>query len=549
MRTVLEDVADPNVRHITLCWSAQSSKTTTGMIAVLYAIDNDPGNTLLVRPSYQAAKSLSENKIMPTISENRCLAKHKTSDRDDFQKGMVKLKPMIIFIRGANPNQLSAESCKIVWLDETDKYPQYSENKAEADLVSLAYERTKFYKNSLKFDDSTPTIPSGIIWQLYLEGDQRLYFVPCPFCGAEFNFKMEYFRFDKEKPKTSAYFECPHCKGSIKEKHKPHMMESGRWIAQNTEADSEHHSYQLPEFYSPVTKWGELANKFVKASCKAKVGNLGPLHNFINSSLAEPWDPTERATRKADEILIHRDKRKSGEVPVGALVLIGTIDTQDTYFWYQISAWGKDLNGWEVLSGKAETFEELNRIMFDSVYRSNTNEEFKVSMGLIDSGGHRTAEVYHWCRLHPAFSPCKGEQNLKGTWKVSRLDSFPDGRPIPGGINLIRINTTYYKNYIAGKLALSPGENGSYRITCDHDADSDIVKHLIAEFRNEHGVWICPSGRRNDLWDTLVYALCLADKNRIQFWQHADNGINIGIVIKESPKEPRIPSSSWVNRR
>ena len=80
---------------------------------------------------------------------------------------------MIIFVRGASPNQLSAESCKTVVLDECDKYELYRENKAEADLRALAYERTKFYKNHLKVDTSTPTIPAGSIWQLYHENPAR----------------------------------------------------------------------------------------------------------------------------------------------------------------------------------------------------------------------------------------------------------------------------------------------------------------------------------------------------------------------------------------
>lgn len=548
VRDVLEAVADPSVRHITLCWSAQSSKTTTAMIAILYAIDNDPGNVLMVRPSYEAAKSLSENKIMPMIEENECLRKHKTNNKDDFKKGMIKLQSMVIFVKGASPNQLSAESCKIVWLDETDKYELYDENKTEADLVSLAYERTKFYRNHLKIDDSTPTVPRGIIWQLFLEGDQRLYFVPCPYCGFEFNFKMDYFKFDKNNPRDTTYFECPMCKGKIEEKHKSKMMLNGRWKPQREAADPEHRSYQLPEFYSPITKWGELAFKFVQANDNAKLGNFGQLHNFINSSLAEPWDPTERASRKADEILALRDGRKQGIVPEGALAIIGTIDTQDIYLWYSITAWGTDLNGWEVLSGKASDFDEINKIMFDSVYKTPSGTEYKVIAGLIDSGGHRTAEVYNWCRLHPSFSPSKGERQMQGAWKLSRLEAYPDGRPIPGGLSLVRINTTYYKNFLAGKLALALDENGAFRITSDHDADSDLIKHLTAEYRNDHGVWLCPSGKRNDLWDCTVYALCLADKNRIQYWKNPDNGTaGSGIRIKKLEREqPKY--SGWLNK-
>lgn len=549
VREPLEKAADRNVRRITLCWSAQSAKTTTALIIVYFMIPNDPGNALIVRPSLSAAKSLSENRMMITINENPVLAKTKTLDKDDFQKTMYKLRHMVVFIRGANPNQLSAESIKLLILDETDKYPAYSETKAEADLISLAIERTKSFRNHLIVDTSTPSVPAAPINQAYEEGSQSLFFVPCPHCGVEFTLKMEYFRFDKKNPRETAYFECPHCLEKVEERHKPAMMQLGRWIAQNLDAEEDHLSYRLPEFYSAITRWGDLARKFVKATHRAKIGDFGPLHNFINSSLAEPWDPTERASRKAEEMLRFKDGRIQGEVPEDCMALIGIIDTQDISFWFQVLAIGKHLSCWEVLSGKAESFADIDRIMLDSVYKSKSGVEFKVLSGVIDSGGHRTAEVYEWCRIHPIFKPCKGEQRMPRPWDLSKIDKFPDGRAIPLGLTLLRVNTTYYKDFLSGKLAMEPDLPGSYRFTQEHTVDGDLVTHLTAEYRNEHGVWIKRSSKRNDLWDTLVYGLCLADSMRIQHWQSPDTGIRITVKTKTQKDQTGSDDYDFINRR
>lgn len=518
VREVLEAAADPKVRHITLCWSAQSSKTTTGMVIILYCIDNDPGNVLLVRPSLQAAKSLSENKIMPIIDENPVLSRHKTSDINDFQKTMVKLKHMVIFVRGANPNQLSAESCKVVFLDETDKYEGYKEESDEADLISLAYERTKFYKNHLKLDTSTPTIPSGAIWQLFEEGSKEIFVMPCPHCGAEFNFKMAYFRFDKSDPRKTAAFECPHCAAAVEEKHKHSMMLAGRWLRQNHDAAEEHRSFHLPEFYSPVTRWGELAEKFLKAQAKAKVGDFGPLHNFVNSSLAEPWNPAENARREASQLLALCDDRPVGIVPDEAVGLTIGIDTQDLYFEYVVRAWGRDsLESWQVQHGKADDFDALKNILASEFPSTSGTKTFKITAGLFDSGGHRTSEVYDFCRNNPGLRlrPSKGERTMSRPWEITKIDKLPNGNPLPGGVKLVRVNTTYYKDLLAGKISLASDQPGAFHL--HSEPDDDYIAHMTAEYRDSKGVWQCPASKRNESWDCEVLNLCCVDMIGLRF--------------------------------
>lgn len=518
VREVLEAAADPKVRHITLCWSAQSSKTTTALIIIFYSIANDPGNVLLVRPSLQAAKSLSENKIMLVINENASLSKQKTGDKDDFQKIMIKLKNMVIFVRGATANQLSAESCKIVILDETDKYETYKEDKAEADLVSLAYERTKFYKNHKKVDTSTPTVPTGIIWQLFQEGDMCLYMVPCPHCGAEFNFCMKYFKFDSEKPKKTAHMVCPHCEEKVEERSKHKMMLAGRWVAQNPESDGEHRSFHLPEFYSPVTRWGELADKFVKAQKKAKLGDFGALHNFINSSLAEPWDPTVNSRRDAEQLLSLCDKRQEGIVPEEAIGLTIGVDTQDLYFEYTIRAWGREhMDSWLIKHGKIDRFEDLHTLLKSEFPTADGQKKYRITAGLIDSGGHRTAEIYDFCRKFPnlRLRPSKGERTMRRPWEISKVDKMPNGNPVPGGVKLVRVNTTYYKDLLAGKISLNIDEPGAFRLHANPDAD--YLAHMTAEYRDSKGVWQCPAHKHNESWDTEVLNLVCADMIGLKF--------------------------------
>jgi len=518
VRAVLEAASNPRTRHITMCWSAQSSKTTTALIMMYYSIANDPGNILLVRPSLQAAKSLSENKIQIVINENKALSKHKTNDKDDFTKTAMKLKNMVIFIRGASANQLSAESCKLVILDETDKYEEYREDKAEADLVSLAYERTKFYKNHLKVDVSTPTIPDGRIWQLYNEGDMCLYQVPCPHCGIYFNFEMKHFKFDKDKPKTTAHFECPYCGEKITEKYKHKMMQKGFWQSKEENPDIEHRSFQLPEFYSPITKWGELAVKFLKAQARAKIGDFGQLHNFINSSLAEPWNVLENASRDVEQLLALQDNRVAGTVPDEAVGITIGIDTQDNYFECTIRAWGaENMESWLVLHKVLPDFEAIKNIMQSEFPSVDGDKIFKITGGLIDSGGHRTAEVYEFCRRNRSLRlrPSKGMRTMTRSFELSKLDKYPNGNPMPGGLKLVKVNTTFHKDMLAGKLSLDIDEAGAFRL--HSNVDADYLKHMCAEVRDKKGVWQCPKHKKNESWDCEVLCFVVADMLSFRF--------------------------------
>jgi phage terminase large subunit GpA-like protein len=525
VREPLEAFADPAVRSIALCWPAQSGKTTTELIMALYGVDNAPGDCLIVRPSLDMARSFSEAKVLPLIRDNGALAKHMTGDRYDLKKTEVILDRMTIFLQGANPNQLSSRSIKYLILDEVDKYEEYKDSGSEADLVSLAEERLKFYRDHVSIKTSTPTVPSGVIWVEFLNGDQRHFHTPCPKCAALFVMTWDLIKWpkdevDPDRIRARTFLECPHCQAKIQEKQKRKMMLAGVWIAARPDCPKERRSYHLNELYSPITRWGDLVLKFKAAHEKAKVGDFGPLHNFVNSSLAEPWDPEDQKKRDPDSIRILAETRQEGKVPdAGVLGLAAAVDTQDLGFYFTVRAIGRDLESWQILSGYAERFEDVRGIVLDSTFPTVSGDAgYAVQVGLWDSGGHRTDEVYNFCRAHPIFRPSKGQRVMSRPWEITKIDRLPTtGAPIPGGLHLVRINTTYYKDLLAGKLSLAPDAPGAFHLHAD--PSDDYVKHMTAEYRNEKGIWICPKHRRNDFWDIEVMILCAADMVGMRFWE------------------------------
>ena len=525
IRDVLEAFQDPEIRVITLCWSAQSAKTTTLMVMVGYIIDQAPGPALTVQPSMDGVRSFSKNRLIPLIEDCPRLERHKTGKRFDLNSTEMILDRLTIYLQGAgSPSQLASRPIKYLFADEVDKWPESTSK--EADALSLAIERTKSYRNKKIVLASTPTVETGAIWQAFFAGNQCQYHVPCPICGAHFVLEWKQIKWpeatDYEIIKQNTWLECPHCKSRIEEKHKPKMLEAGQWMASNPTAPRDHKSYHLSELYSPWSRWGDLAIKFLRAQAEAKTGNKGALHNFINSSLAEPWEDQTEGVKQPDEIISLCDDREPGQVPdAKILALTAGIDTQDNGFWFVIWAWGPELTGYLIREGFAADFEILKAIVLGSRYTDPTGKSYIINMAMIDSQGHRTAQVYDFCRANPKIRPIKGERQLYGQpYKVTMIDKItrPDGKtyPIPGGLQLYRLNTTFYKDMLASKLSLSPDQAGAIHL--HKNISGDFVSHMTAEYKDEKGFWIQPKHKRCDLWDASVYALAAADILGVKNW-------------------------------
>jgi phage terminase large subunit GpA-like protein len=81
---------------------------------------------------------------------------------------------------------------------------------------------------------------------------------------------------------------------------------------------------------------------------------------------------------------------------------------------------------------------------------------------------------------------------------------------------LYRINTTHYKNALARKLAIPPGDPGAFHL--HKNVGQDYIRQMTAEYRDDAGKWVCPSHRANHYWDCEVLALVAADIPGMKFW-------------------------------
>jgi phage terminase large subunit GpA-like protein len=238
-----------------------------------------------------------------------------------------------------------------------------------------------------------------------------------------------------------------------------------------------------------------------------------------------------------------------------------------------------------VQAGYVESFAALDRLIYGSsgaellqsglagraAYYDAAGKTYNLSGGIIDSGGHRTSEVYAWTRRPGSIVvPAKGAKGRKTQpVTVGKIDTWPGtNKPIPGGLQLYHIDTHYHKDALSGKLAVEPGDPGSFWLHSGYTAGQlaelardpavklpgnldTYARHMCVEYRNEKGLWEQPEGKRQDLWDCEVNGLALAMYLGIQYRKSTGQPTAAPVqpMQSQSPAAGRATPGWFQNRR
>jgi len=481
-----------------------------------YTVHIAPGPMLMVFPTVDLARRHSKTKLTPTIKDTAILRERIREARSRDSGNTILEKDFLggsVLLTGANAaTGLRHISIRNLFMDEIDGYPQDVEG--EGDPVGLATNRTDAFSNRKIFKISTPTIKDrSRIEQEYEESDKRHYYVPCPHCKHMQWLKWEQIKFEHEeyRLKNTPHYECEACKKPIEEYHKTWMLENGKWIAENP--GHEHRGYHLSSLYSPLgwLSWTEIVKEFLLANKRFnETGDKTLLKRWRNTRLALTWEEYQQI-RSENEILRLCDERPRGIVPSEDVVgLTGGVDVQDNGFWYVIRAWGEHLGSWLIREGFVETWEQLETVLWGSRYKDVEEKEYVLRLVFIDAMGHRTAEVYDFCRGKQGIRPIKGEQRMASPYSVTKIDVYPGTKkPIPGGVRLYRLHSNYYKDELSNRLQINPADPGAFRLHAE--TTDEYPQQMIAEYVSEKGVWECRSGRANHYWDVEYMALAAAD--------------------------------------
>lgn len=554
---IMDAAGTPGVETVIVCKSPQTGGSEAGHNLVGWCVDRSPGPVMYVFPDEITARENARDRIIPMIQSSPRLRGFMTGSCDDVSSLRVNLAHMPIYLGwSGSVSRLGNKPVRTLILDELDKY---SNPKTEANSEVLAEKRTTTWRSRRHIMKiSTPTTEDGPIWRAFTEEARARYdfWSRCPDCG--FYHLMEFERIswpnrnEKNEPKSEdvfakrlAFYTCPYCGSVWDDARRDKAVRAGEWRERETGLDLYSHlaakkpvkvGFHVPAWISYFVSLSEIAAAALRHK---ESGRLEDLKNLQNQYKAEPWK-IELAERVEDGILALCDDRPRGAVPAplerdGKIIpriacLLAGVDTQKGHFRYVIRAFGfgELEESWLVQCGSAGSFEALDIILWRSVYKDSRGNSYRVRAAMIDAMGQRTSEVYRYAaRNRGRVFPWQGVQTMSQPYSPTPLEYFPDQKGskirIPCGINLWRCDTTFFKNDLAGKLAVHPADPGAFLLHSNEKGElTEYAREMCAEvYDNAKNAWVNPKERPNHFWDCEVMARALAYIHNVRSWTPA----------------------------
>ncbi|MCM1122541.1 MAG: phage terminase large subunit family protein [Eubacterium sp.] len=514
---IMDTYLDPWVREIYFCKATQVGGTEALINLLCYILMMEPSPTMIVYPTKELAKDISNGKLKPAF---RLIPEIKKIFLEGKSKQLLlKFKRMSIYLRSAEtPAQLASVAIKYLFFDEIDKMGGASQK--EASPYNLAKERTKTYHSQSKiYACSTPTLKTNYIWRLHEDADEvRHYFVPCPHCGEMIELKWKQVIFEKDENRElspyeraqSAVYICQECGCIIHNSDKPQMLLKGEWRAVKKRGNGKPKTvgFWINSLYSVFVTWELIAEEFLKTR-----DDPDEYQNFINSWLAEPWEDTRLKT-SADLVLDRQTGLEPYMLPEWTKLLTGGVDVQETCFYWTLRAWGNFSTSQNIAHGQALSFREIERIM-NLKYKMADGTEMIVNLALIDSGD-QTDMVYDFCTDNSDWAlPCKGASNsMQSHYRISKVNKS-DSKAY--GMDLVLVDGGKYKDMIAARMHRANGE-GSWMV--HKDCDTEYAEQVTAEHKvnvrlgngKKKLAWTMKTSHAdNHYLDAEVYAYAAAD--------------------------------------
>lgn len=531
-REILRASTDPDVEEITLCFSAQTAKSTICQAIILYYLAEDPWPCMHVMAREDDAFNTNTDRYQKILEASPSLARFLTGQAHDLTRETIRINGTTLRFAGANsPAALASWPVAILNLDETDKYPEFSGR--EADPIALARERTTTFSNRKILKTSTPTTRRGYIWREFEDGDQRRYHVPCPRCGHYQELVFGHVRVpDGERDQKRivdeqlAWYECAACHDRIRDAEKPWMLRRGVWCPRGCSVTHDGKlegrvpsrrrlSYHLSRLYAPWANatWSHVFAEFLRAKDVPK-----DLMNFRNSWLAEVWEDTVDEL-KGEHLRQRKKPYRMGEPPRRGIVATAGVDVQAHELWHVVRIWGHGCESWLYRAGPILEFSALRQVLDQPIVVDGRRIPLK--QVFVDVGyNERMDEVLRWCRETGA-TPARGASNPTLHLHVKNYDSAI------GAMALAWIDTGYFKDRIHRLVRSSDKEPHAWHLP--HDCPEEYFRHLTAEQKvpvtnkktgRLRPEWkVIPSGADNHLLDCEVYATAAAELAGVEFLQ------------------------------
>ena len=486
---IMDAFSDPSVETIVMKAASQVVKTEALLNCIGYAIDMDPSPAMVVYPREEDAETVAINRLHPLIEDCPSL-KARLSHRPTIAPNECRFDRMTLWLAASNsPSALASKPIRYLFLDEVNKFPLFSGR--EADPVKLAMERTKTFWNRKHILCSTPTTEHGYISREFEKTNKHFYFLPCVNCG-EFqvlDFKQVKWPDGAEariiKRDKLAWYECPKCQHHWSDGDKQAALCKGEWRSASPRVGRRQIlGFHLSSLYARWISFSDAAAEYLDSREDTALEM-----NFVNSWLGEDWKDVKKSAN-ADEITKRTEGLVEGQLPPDTAFIVGACDVQQHHVWAAVFAFTRQrrvcLVRFRRVDGEGSTARAISRAydeVFDQDYEGvaadGADFGFKVRRVAIDSG-YATDEVYSFCLRHPICLPFKGRESesISQPWVTSRIDRFPDGKPMPAGLMLYIVSAGFWREHVLRAFTRPIDEPGAWLV--HENCPADYTKHVTS---------------------------------------------------------------------
>lgn len=419
--------------------------------AVLYHIGADPKRVQFVTADNALAEETVKTQINPMIEhaglEDLIFAQSKpkgsratgsTSTLKEYPGGYTR------FVGAQNPDSARGRTFERNLYDEIDAW---KDDKKEGSKIALFDNRSNAFSMTRKsVYGSTPLITqTSHVYRLYLEGDQRNFFVSCPHCGEMQVLKWHIvsesgkkcgivFEHENGKPiYETVRYKCPHCEKTFRDYDKVKFMAPDvcEWRPTAEALVPRTASFWMNALYAPpgMYPWEKLVEDWVKCwDLKLdRMKDKEAYREFRNTKQGLPFEERGESI-SYEKAVLHRRPYPKGQILNRMIkedtghkiqIVLATVDVQKNNLFVDITGFTHGGRWYKIdffsLDGvtedrNSESWKALDDLICNKIYTDDDGRQYRISSTFIDSGRYTEYITYFCSQFSSGVYPIKGER-------------------------------------------------------------------------------------------------------------------------------------------
>lgn len=586
---IMACISNDDIEEVDWMKSARTGNTKIMLAAIGYFAEHKRRNQAMWQPTdddrTEFVKTELDTMLRDVAIMQHVFPSHISRHRDNTLSQKNFIGSTLHLKGGKAAKNYRRISIDVGYIDEADAFDRDVEK--EGDPYTLAAKRTEGSTFPKMVVGGTPKSKGfSLIEDRTMLADERFrFYIPCPHCeklhlitwggkDEPQGFKWRLNEEGEPDPDSVRHL-CPHCASLITQGEYLSVWKRGIFANEDLSIfldgngvfkDAAGNILPAPRHiaflgvwtaYSPAASWPQILRDFWAAHKKKQAGDNGLMKAFVNTTKGEPWEESLEKT-DADDIKARAEPYALGTVPMGCVLLLCAVDTQDNRLEATVRGYGRGCQTWTIAHkiyygspGEDAVWNDLEELLFDTEFQHSSGKTLRIFATSIDTGGHFTQAVYDFAfrHFHRNVFALRGspgrEKHIKNG--VQKVDIDWRGRIKKRGLLLWHVGTNLAKDLLHSRLQLTRYGPG-YMHFSDELTD-EWFKQIAGEARAEsQGTgasetrWI-PLRKRVEAWDCAVYIVWLEThfelaKKPAKFWSALEEKVQPAILdLFSAPQE------------